>query len=74
MNALGVVAIVTVAILAIAAAAFANRVLDTAVGGSYALVRKALARRGHSGFRIAVLGASMLAIGLTIVGILANAR
>jgi hypothetical protein len=74
MNALGVVAIGTAIILAIAAAVFADRVLDAAVGGSYALVRRAQARRGRAGFRLAVLGAAMLAIGLTIVGILANAR
>lgn len=74
MNALSVIAIVAVAILAIVAAIFADRVLDTTVGASYALVQRTLARRGQKGFRIALLGALILAIALTIVGVLANAK
>jgi transcriptional regulator with XRE-family HTH domain len=72
MNMLGVLAIAAVAILAAVVAIFADRLLDSAVGGSYALVQKARARRGHRGFRIALVGAVTLAMGLTIVGILAN--
>jgi hypothetical protein len=72
MNALDIVAIAAIVILACAAAIYADRLLDSTVRGSYGLVQRAWARRGHRGFRIALIGSVMLAIGFTIFGILAN--
>lgn len=74
MNALAIVAIAAIALLACVAAIYGDRLLDSAVGGSYALVQRALTRRGHRGFRIALMGSALLAIGLTILGIVANSR
>jgi len=70
----GVLAIAAVVAAACVAAIFANRLIDSAVGGSYALVQRAWARRGHRGIQLALFTSVLLAAGLTILGIVASAR
>jgi hypothetical protein len=73
MSAGTIVVIAVIVIVASVAAFFADRVLDAAVGGSYALVQIAWARRGHRMFWIVLSAAVLLAVALTVLGVLANA-
>jgi ABC-type Fe3+ transport system permease subunit len=72
MNASGILVIAVVLIVICFVAVVLDRLLDSAVGGSYALVQRAGARRGLPWFRLALGASVILAVSLTIGGILAN--
>ena len=72
MSALGIAVVAVVVVIACSAAVLADRLLDAAVGGSYSIAQKAWRRRGRRLFWIALVAAVVLAVALTIVGILAN--
>lgn len=73
MIALTIALIAVVVIVACMAALLADRLLDAAVGGSFVLVQKALCRRGHRLFWLALGGAVILAAGVTVAALMANA-
>jgi len=73
MSAGTIAVIAVIVIVASMAAFFADRVPDAAVGGSYTFVQRAWARRGHPLFWIVLAAAVVLAVALTVLGVLANA-
>jgi ABC-type Fe3+ transport system permease subunit len=68
----GTALLTVLVILFVFVAVFLDRVLDRTVASSYLLAQRAWLRKGSRGFRILVVAAMLLAIGLTLVGILAN--
>jgi ABC-type Fe3+ transport system permease subunit len=72
VSTLDVAVVAVVLIVACVAAFLADRALNAAVGGSYALMQNAWRRRGHRLFWMALAAAVILAVGATALALLAN--